>query len=129
MIIGGFGGKYFQESLALNCSNNTVQKTASQLPTTVFPFAVPTLSDGENLEVYTVDWTTYKLFRFKDEKWAVTGNLRANASYAKWAISWTWRTKAIDIDTFSANSSNEPKWVIINISDPSQADHREKEHP
>lgn len=83
MIIGGFGGKYFQESLALNCSNNTVQKTACQLPTTVFPFAVPTLSDGENLEVYTVDWTTYKLFKFKDDKWAVTGNLRANASYAK----------------------------------------------
>ena len=80
MILGGFGGKYFQESLSLNCETGVVQKTQSQLPTTVFPFAVPTLSDGETMEVYTVDWTTYKLFRFKDEKWSITTNLRANAT-------------------------------------------------
>ena len=67
MIMGGFGGKYFSESLNLCVSTNQVTKTAQQLPATVFPFAVPTLSDGESLEVYTVDWTTYKLFKFKDE--------------------------------------------------------------
>ena len=83
MIMGGFGGKYFSESLALNCNTNVAQKTPSQLPFTVFPFAVPTLSDGETLEVFTVDWTTYKLFRFKDECWNVLTNLRANASYVR----------------------------------------------
>ena len=83
MIMGGFGGKYFSESLSLNCNTNTASKTQSQLPFTVFPFAVPTLSDGETLEVFTVDWTTYKLFRFKDECWNVITNLRANATYVR----------------------------------------------
>lgn len=83
MIMGGFGGKYFSESLSLNCNTNVSQKTPSQLPFTVFPFAVPTLSDGEMLEVFTVDWTTYKLFRFKDETWNVLTNLRANATYVR----------------------------------------------
>ena len=82
-IMGGFGGKYFSESLALNVNTNIVQKTTSQLPFTVFPFAVPTLSDGETMEVFTVDWTTYKLFKFKDEAWNVVTNLRANASYVR----------------------------------------------
>merc|ERR1711920_1124309 len=45
IIMGGFGGKYFSESLNLNVSTNQVTKTPSQLPATVFPFAVPTLSD------------------------------------------------------------------------------------
>ena len=83
MIMGGFGGKYFSESLNLCVSTNQVTKTNSQLPATVFPFAVPTLSDGEMLEVFTVDWTTYKLFRFKDENWAALTNLRANATYVR----------------------------------------------
>ena len=83
MIMGGFGGKYFSESLSLSVSTNQVTKTAQQLPATVFPFAVPTLSDGEQLEVFTVDWTTYKLFKFKDEAWTCPVNLRANANYAR----------------------------------------------
>ena len=29
MIMGGFGGKYFSESLALNCNTNVAQKTPS----------------------------------------------------------------------------------------------------
>merc|ERR1712228_1007756 len=78
IIMGGFGGKYFSESLNLNVSTNQVHKTQCQLPATVFPFAVPTLSDGETLEIFTVDWTTYKLFRWKDEAWSALTNLRAN---------------------------------------------------
>jgi hypothetical protein len=47
MIIGGFGGKYFDESLILDPNNNTVMPTPSALPQTVFPFAVPTIGSVE----------------------------------------------------------------------------------
>lgn len=39
------------------------------MPCNCFPFAVPTVSDGEAGEIYTVDWSTYKMFRYKNEMW------------------------------------------------------------
>jgi len=45
--MGGFGGKYFNESLALNVTTGQALKTRMQLPVNCFPFAVPTVSDGE----------------------------------------------------------------------------------
>ena len=81
MIFGGFGGHYFRDSFVLNCGSNIVTKTDSQLPTSVFPFAVPTLSDGKSFEVYSVDWATYKLFVFKDEKWSQSVNLRVTGDW------------------------------------------------
>ena len=47
-----------------------------QMPVNCFPFAVPTVSDGENSEIYTVDWSTYKMFRFKNEAWTQLINLK-----------------------------------------------------
>ena len=69
MIMGGFGGKYFNESLSLNVLTGQAVKTRMQLPMPCFPFAVPTVSDGEQNEVYTVDWSTYKMFRYKNDAW------------------------------------------------------------
>jgi hypothetical protein len=76
VIMGGFGGKYFNESLALNAATGQTTKTRMQMPVNCFPFAVPTVSDGEASEIYTVDWSTYKLFRFKNEAWTQLINLK-----------------------------------------------------
>ena len=67
--MGGFGGKYFNESLALDTNTEIAQKTRMQMPVNCFPFAVPTLSEPEDSEVYTVDWSTYKMFRYKNDAW------------------------------------------------------------
>ena len=74
--MGGFGGKYFNESLALNCETGVATKTRMQMPVNCFPFAVPTVSDGDQNEVYTVDWSTYKMFRFKNDAWTQLINLK-----------------------------------------------------
>ena len=76
IIMGGFGGKYFNESLALNTVTAQCTKTRMQMPVNCFPFAVPTVSDGEQGEIYTVDWSTYKMFRFKNEAWTQLINLK-----------------------------------------------------
>lgn len=76
LIMGGFGGKYFNESLALNTVTGQCQKTRMQMPVNCFPFAVPTVSDGEDQVIYTVDWSTYKLFRFKNDAWTQLINLK-----------------------------------------------------
>ena len=69
LIMGGFGGKYFNESLSLNVTTGQAAKTRMQMPCNCFPFAVPTVSDGEAGEIFTVDWSTYKMFRYKNEMW------------------------------------------------------------
>jgi hypothetical protein len=46
------------------------------MPVNCFPFAVPTVSDGESNEIFTVDWSTYKLFKFKNEAWTQLMNLK-----------------------------------------------------
>lgn len=69
MIVGGFGGKYFDESLEFNPSKNTVRHTSNKLPQTVFPFAVPTIGSPEKQELITVDWTTFTVFRFSNNAW------------------------------------------------------------
>lgn len=76
LIMGGFGGKYFNESLALDVTTNITSKTRMQMPVNCFPFAVPTLSDAEMNEIYTVDWSTYKMFRFKSDAWTQLINLK-----------------------------------------------------
>ena len=74
--MGGFGGKYFNESLTLDVSSGVCVKTRMQMPVNCFPFAVPTVSDAEDQEVYTVDWSTYKLFRYKNDAWTQLINLK-----------------------------------------------------
>ena len=74
--MGGFGGKYFNESLALNVNTRQAVKTNMQMPVNCFPFAVPTVADGEAGEIYTVDWSTYKLFRYKNDVWTNLTNLK-----------------------------------------------------
>ena len=69
IIMGGFGGKYFSESVSLNVLNGQATKTRMQMPANCFPFAVPTVSDGDSGEIFTVDWTTYKMFRYKNDAW------------------------------------------------------------
>ena len=69
MIVGGFGGKYFDESLEFNPNKNTVKHTSNKLPQTVFPFAVPTIGSPQKNELITVDWTTFTVFRFSNSVW------------------------------------------------------------
>ena len=76
LIMGGFGGKYMNESLALNSATGQCRKTNMQMPSVCFPFAVPTVCDGETQEIYTVDWSTYKMFRYKADTWQQIATLR-----------------------------------------------------
>jgi hypothetical protein len=64
MIVGGFGGKYFDESLIFDPNTNFVQHSQSHLPQTVFPFAVPTIGSVEKNELITVDWTTFTVLQY-----------------------------------------------------------------
>ena len=56
MIVGGFGGKYFDESLIFDPVKERLQPTPAQLPQTVFPFAVPTIGSVEKGELIRVIW-------------------------------------------------------------------------
>ena len=77
MIVGGFGGKYFDESLKFNPNNNTVQHTKNKLQQHVFPFAVPTVGNIEHKELYTIDWSTFSIFKFDaKERWSQLAELK-----------------------------------------------------
>ena len=76
MIVGGFGGKYFDESLIFNPNQNTIQPSTSQLPQTVFPFAVPTIGSVEKNELVTIDWTTFTVLHYAQGKWSKVALLR-----------------------------------------------------
>lgn len=76
MILGGFGGKYFDESLIFDPNNNTVQPTPSALPCAVFPFAVPTIGSVEKQELLTVDWTSFTVITYSNNKWFKAASLK-----------------------------------------------------
>lgn len=76
MIVGGFGGKYFDESLLFNPNTNSVAQTRDKLSQTVFPFAVPTIGNPEKNELITVDWSTFTVFRYSDNVWSKTVQLK-----------------------------------------------------
>lgn len=76
MILGGFGGKYFDESLIFDPNSNTVCPTQCRLPQTVFPFAVPTIGSVEKNELITVDWTTFTVLIYKSSVWKQVAHLK-----------------------------------------------------
>jgi hypothetical protein len=76
MIVGGFGGKYFEESLIFDPNNNTVKSTDSPIGQTVFPFAVPTIGSVEKNELITVDWTTFTVLSYVGGKWSKVAALK-----------------------------------------------------
>lgn len=76
MIVGGFGGKYFDESLVFNPNNNTINPTKNQLPQTVFPFAVPTIGNVEKHELVTVDWSTFGVLHYSTAGWNKIAQLK-----------------------------------------------------
>lgn len=69
MIVGGFGGKYFDESLIFNAENNTIVNTPSPPPQNIFPFAVPTIGNVEKQELLTIDWTSFTVLNYAENKW------------------------------------------------------------
>ena len=76
MILGGFGGKYFDESLILDPNTDIVMPTKSHLTQTVFPFAVPTIGSVEKNELITVDWTTFTVLIYKNDAWKAVAHLK-----------------------------------------------------
>lgn len=76
MIVGGFGGKYFDESLVFDPNTNTMQQSEGHLPQTVFPFAVPTIGSVEKNELITVDWTTFTVLQYSQSKWSKVALLK-----------------------------------------------------
>ena len=69
LIVGGFGGKYTNDSFEFNVKTRNISKTKNQLPENVFPFAVPTVSDLYSGTAYTIDWCSFKIFQFSNGKW------------------------------------------------------------
>jgi hypothetical protein len=76
MIVGGFGGKYFDESLIFDPVKERLQPTPAQLPQTVFPFAVPTIGSVEKGELITVDWTTFTVLQYAAGRWNKIAQLK-----------------------------------------------------
>jgi SET domain-containing protein len=76
MIVGGFGGKYFDESLIFNTDSNTVVHTPYPPPQNIFPFAVPTIGNIEKQELITIDWTTFIVLSYANGKWNRVAQLK-----------------------------------------------------
>lgn len=64
MIVGGFGGKYFEESFIFDPNTDKIKPTAGALGSPVFPFAVPTIGNVEKNELITIDWTTFTVLNY-----------------------------------------------------------------
>lgn len=69
LIVGGFYGSFSNETFFLNTKTNIIRKAYDELKENIFPFQVPTIADPLNRSVYTVDWQTYKLYEYKNDKW------------------------------------------------------------
>lgn len=77
IIVGGFNGKFSNETFFLNVNTNRVRKAYNELKDAIFPFQVPTVADPWNKSVLTVDWQTYKLYEFKNDKWEFKKKIRS----------------------------------------------------
>ena len=76
VILGGFGGKFFSDCWDFNPNQNTLKPSPVQLGRECFPFAVPTVSDVNDGEVYTVDWKTMQMLRLKNRTWTNVKNIK-----------------------------------------------------
>lgn len=81
LILGGFGGKYTNDSFEFNVQTRNITKTRNQLPENVFPFAVPTVSDQQTQTAYTIDWVTFKCFQFSKGRWELKQSLKSQNQY------------------------------------------------
>ena len=75
LIVGGYTGAYSKDGYILNVATKKLRKTPN-LPADCFPFAVPTIADTTSKIAYTVDWTRYKLFRYKADSWEIVTNFK-----------------------------------------------------
>ena len=66
LIVGGFLGKFSNETFYLNIKTNKIKKAYNELRDNIFPFQVPTLPDPIAKTIYTVDWQSYKLYEYKN---------------------------------------------------------------
>lgn len=76
LICGGYTGKFTNDSFYLNVGTRKMIKTEKQLPTEIFPFAVPTLGEVANNVCYTVDWSKFRMYRFKDNAWSMVASFK-----------------------------------------------------
>jgi hypothetical protein len=76
LIIGGYTGKHTTDCFYIDVAKRDISRTAGQLPIQTFPFAVPTLSDVERNIGFTIDWCTFKLLKYENNKWNDYESLR-----------------------------------------------------
>lgn len=74
--MGGFNGRFSNETFFFNCRENKIRKSYNELKDAIFPFQVPTVWDPLNRTVLTVDWQTYKLYEYKQDKWEFKKKVR-----------------------------------------------------
>jgi hypothetical protein len=74
--VGGFNGKFSNETFFLNTKKVLIRKAYNELKDNIFPFQVPTVADPSGKSVYTVDWQSYKLYEFKNDKWEFKKKIR-----------------------------------------------------
>ena len=53
-----------------------MRKAYNELKDAIFPFQVPTVWDPCHSTVLTIDWQTYKLYEFKNDKWEFKKKIR-----------------------------------------------------
>lgn len=56
LIVGGFHGKFSNETFFLGTKTNKIKKAYNELKDNIFPFQVPTVADPLGKSVFTVDW-------------------------------------------------------------------------
>jgi len=76
LIVGGFYGKFSNETFFLDTKTHKIRKHHNELKDNIFPFQVPTVHDPTSNSLFTVDWQTYKLYEFKNEQWQFKKKIR-----------------------------------------------------
>ncbi len=76
VIVGGFHGRFSNETFYLNVKKNVLNKASSEISDNIFPFQVPTVADLATGSIYTVDWQTYKIYELKNNQWSFKKRVR-----------------------------------------------------
>lgn len=72
LLFGGMTGlkQFSRETFIFNAVTKNITRTSAQLPDKeIFPLDVPTVFDPLSGEVITTDFTTLKLYAYKDNSW------------------------------------------------------------
>jgi hypothetical protein len=71
-VFGGFAGRFIKQFYLFNTNTNQIDTTGA-LPKEIFPYQTPTIHDASKKTLYTIDWQTFKLFSYNEQRGWVEG--------------------------------------------------------